>query len=78
MGEPSEDPDVARVSKAVEALSEHFDTVQVFVTRHINNEDGTAAINLGAGNWYARYGQVQDFIVRCDEDTRIQRRSRDL
>lgn len=46
--------DMARVQKALDLLSEHFDTVQIFVTRH--EDGGTRAANLGSGNWYARYG----------------------
>ena len=43
-------------------LSEHFDTVQIFVTRHISNEKGTVQCNAGSGNFFARFGQVQFWL----------------
>ena len=42
-------------------LAEHFDAVQVFVTK--KTEDGTTVCSWGDGNWYARYGQVKAWIV---------------
>lgn len=67
--------DMKRVEEAVRILEEHFDTIQVFATRHEAGEkDGTVNINLGSGNWFARYGQVKEWCVRVEEDTRISRR----
>lgn len=63
----SKDEQLKRVQTAVDLLGEHFDTVQVFVTRHEPAEaGGTETVNLGCGNWYARYGQVVEWIVKQD------------
>ena len=58
------DPNVKRVQDALDQLGEHFDTVMIFVTLHSGNDVGTIAISRGSGNWYARYGQVQEWIVK--------------
>lgn len=54
MSDPSEsDVDLKRVTDVVNALAEHFDTVQVFVTRHeAGMRDGTVNVQVGAGNEY--------------------------
>lgn len=53
--------DLAMVKRHAAQLAEHFDAVHIFVTRP--SEDGTIVCNWGAGNWYARYGQVRAWIV---------------
>lgn len=64
-----------RVQKHATELSEQFDSVQIFVTRHEAGEhDGTININLGAGNYFTRYGHVKDWCVRQEEQSRIDRR----
>lgn len=68
--------DMDFVQKHVTALGERFDSVQVFVTRHEAGEhDGTVNINLGAGNYFTRYGQIRDWCIRQDEQARIDRRA---
>ena len=59
----------------VARLCEHFDTVQIFVTRH----DGEYCMvaNRGNGNWYARYGQIHEWLIQEDERAREQMRVRD-
>lgn len=65
--------DLARIRKAVDELGEHFDTVQIFASRHESGEhDGTLRITLGVGNWFARYGQVHCWLLAEDESTRNQ------
>jgi hypothetical protein len=32
--------------------------------------DGTVNIHWGAGNYFARYGQIKQWMVSEDEDTR--------
>lgn len=65
------DRDMGLVRKHMEALSEHFETVQIFVTRHEPaTENGTIGVNMGLGNWYARYGQVRESLVKEDEEFR--------
>lgn len=63
--------DVALLQKHVDALGEHFDSVQIFCTRHDPaRADGTVAVQLGVGNWYARYGHITDWIARQDWERR--------
>lgn len=57
------------VEKAANELSEHFDSVQIFVSRY-DSEDGTVNITNGIGNWYARYGHVKEWCVKSEERTR--------
>lgn len=67
--EPS--PDVKRIDECLAHLGEHFDSVMIFATRNESGEsDGTIRVQKGVGNWYARYGQVRQWIVRVDEDER--------
>ena len=73
MSEPSDDsPDTERVKNAVAALAEHFDTVQIFATRYDGGEgNGTRRWQHGRGNWFARYGQVHEWLEREKETTRL-------
>jgi len=63
-----------RLDKVCQDLGEHYDTVQVFVTRHTPGDDeesGTINAHTGRGNWLARLGQVKDWVIKQDEKTRI-------
>lgn len=61
-------PDTDRVQMHVNQLMEHFDTVQIFTTRvEQGTEGGTVNVNLGAGNWFARYGHVRMWLKREEE-----------
>lgn len=63
----NESSDMELVERHVQALGEHFDTVQIFCTRHEPYEkEGTVSVNLGEGNWHARYGQVAQWMIRQD------------
>lgn len=67
-----DDSEVELVRKAVQQLGDHFETVQVFVSRHDPAIlEGTRTINLGAGNWFTRYGQIKDWIIKTDEGIRM-------
>jgi len=58
---------LVEVQKAVNKLSELFDTVQIFVTSHEPVElDGTATHANGTGNFYARIGHVQEWLQQKD------------
>ena len=66
------DTDMALVQQHVDQLMDHFDSVQVFVTRHMPAEhDGTVSINLGAGNWFTRRGQTREWVLVEDERARM-------
>ncbi len=49
------------VDGIVAQLLKHFDSVQVFVTRQEPNGQ-TLAFSPGRGNWYARYGQIVEWV----------------
>lgn len=76
--EPTRAADLALVQKHIDALGEHFDSVQIFVTRHAEGElGGTVSINLGSGNYFSRYGHVHAWCIRQDEQERMDRRNSD-
>jgi len=63
MSEQDRKREVKVLNRAINDLSEHFDTVQVFVTKHEPaEEDGTIEYNGGIGNFYARLGHVEMWI----------------
>ena len=63
-------PDIEFLKGHVARLSEHYDTVQIFVTKHDNAlHDGTKCVTWGSGNWYARYGQVIEWLKRTEIET---------
>lgn len=71
----SEDDDLKRVTEALNSLGEHFDSVHIFATRHEPaTENGTVAVQRGVGNWFARYGQVREWVLKRDESSREQAR----
>lgn len=61
----TEENQQALLEKFVQQLIEHFDSVQIFVT--IQESEGTdmatLQLNSGAGNWYARFGQVHEWLI---------------
>jgi len=66
--EQNKNPDFIRVIQAVNALAEHFDCVEILVSRHENGvANGTMHISYGAGNWFARYGQVRQWLIQQDQ-----------
>ena len=59
------------IDKVLMELGEHWDTVQIFCTRHEAGEHaGTVHRAQGIGNYYARYGQVKQWVDLQDEGTR--------
>lgn len=50
------------LAEAVAALREHFDTVQIFVTRHDVDAEGTLSRAEGSGNYFARYGLCEQWV----------------
>lgn len=56
-----------QLDDAIDRLGEHFDSVQVFVTRNMGEKDGqTISLARGNGNWFARYGQVVTWLNKVD------------
>ena len=55
-------PDEQFLDKALDVLREHFDTVQIFATRHEASQNGTLHFDCGFGNYYARIGQLDIWL----------------
>jgi hypothetical protein len=64
--------DLKRVREHVDQLAAKFDTVQVFATRFDITTGNTVAVNVGAGNWHARRGQVEEWVTKQDEIIRAE------
>lgn len=67
------------IQSHLNALSEHFDAVQIIACRHEAGAlDGTLSVWLGSGNVFARIGVVQEWLLsmteRSKERCRIQER----
>ena len=56
------DPDLKILENHVAQLAEHFDTVQIFVTRYIGESKETVNAHYGTGNYFARVGQVGTWV----------------
>lgn len=57
------DGDMERIQQALDILSEHFDAVHIFASRHeAEIEDGTIHCQKGVGNWFARWGQITQWV----------------
>lgn len=68
-----ETEDMDYLKDACAKLAEHFDTVQIFVTRvsdEPEDDNGTVNAQKGAGNWFARMGQVRHWVDAEDERMR--------
>lgn len=51
------------LESCVNKLSEHCDSVRIFVTFPTNDgERDTAAMDSGSGNFYAQYGQITEWL----------------
>jgi hypothetical protein len=57
-----QDFDEEMVKKHVSMLKEHFDAVQIFVSRDEGSKGGTVALRLGLGDVFARYGHAKLWV----------------
>lgn len=64
------------IRKCVEMLGKRFDAVQVFASKHDNKTGKTFHAAAGLGNWYARYGQVTEW-VNTNEQAAYEKATRD-
>lgn len=62
--------DIELVENALNVLSEHFDSVSIFVNRH--EGDGTEHLSAGRGNFYARIGQVKEWLLQEEHKSRLE------
>lgn len=72
---PTPDDSMAVVDSCVAVMSEHFDSVLVLATRR--HPDGTSTFTRTGGNFYASYGVAREWLLKHDEDARIQQRKND-
>lgn len=68
--EQQNDEDLDRIMQAARDLSEFFDSVQIFATRS-DSDKGTVFWDYGLGNWFARRGQVGEWILKEDQAARL-------
>ena len=64
--------DMERVQKHVDELAGQFDSVHIFVTRQDPTAEQTVSVQLGAGNWFSRYGQIREWSLKADEGARLE------
>ncbi len=63
--------DSRKVIDAARALSEHFDAVHIFASRHESEQkNGTGHWQVGFGNWFTRFGQIDMWVTAEKEKTR--------
>lgn len=67
-----EESQMLRLQAALELLEPHFDAVQILATRYDHTSGTTVRAELGTGNWYARRGHAQEWMLRGDEVSRIE------
>lgn len=64
------DADLERVKASCLKLSEHFDSVQIFVTKHAPEQQGTVRMAYGSGNYFARFGKIIHWLTKEKEAAR--------
>lgn len=73
-----QDKDMALVKQHLDKLGEHFDSCHIFCTRYEPEiEGGTISVQMGIGNWHARYGQIVEWTIKQDEYALINARTPD-
>lgn len=63
------------IHQKVAEIMEVADTCQIFITQKNVSDDTTESFTTGAGNFYAREGQVKTWITMQDEYAKCQARS---
>ena len=66
MNNKSEERSHKQIMKYVKELSEGYDTVQIFLTRHVDinkNIEDTESLYFGLGNKFAIYGQIKNWLL---------------
>lgn len=58
-----------RIKLICKELVPHVDTVQIFITKHESSEIGTTQMSWGEGNFFARYGQISQWLINEDSQT---------
>lgn len=55
------------VDAAAQQISEHVDSVQIFVTFHRGDKNVTCFYDSGMGNYYARLASAREWILLKDD-----------
>lgn len=66
MNNKSQERSHKQIMKCVKELSEGYDTVQIFLTRHVDinkNIEDTESLYFGLGNKFAIYGQIKNWLL---------------
>lgn len=66
MNNKSQERSHKQIMKCVKELSEGYDTVQIFLTRHVDvnkNIEDTESLHFGLGNKFAIYGQIKNWLL---------------
>lgn len=63
--------DLKQLQDRVAQLMEHFDSVTIFATRH-DPLEGTRSVIAGDGSWFARAGQVREWLLKLDAKSRAE------
>ena len=56
-----------RVQQVATGLIEHCDSVQIFVTMHDGGTEVTKSYEYGKGNFLARRGQVEEWLLMINQ-----------
>lgn len=59
--EDADKHDEALVRKALDMLSEQFDSVRIFVSAHEHN--GSRRYTKGSGNFWTQYGMIKAWLI---------------
>lgn len=62
-----QDREIKDLAAVAKKLYESFDTVQIFVTKHVNvskDEEQTIELAYGLGNHYGRVGQIFSWLEK--------------
>lgn len=73
--QPDGEIDQKLVSSHCDQLMEHFDTVRIFVTRY--SDGNTRTITNGRGCLYSQYGQVKEWVIQTEEQSKERMRHQD-
>lgn len=49
-------------------IMEHVDSVQIIAT--VKDGEDTTFLQVGLGNWFARFGSVREWLIKQEERTR--------
>ncbi len=67
----------ARVKKAALDLGEYADSVQIFISVNAGETSSTISYEFGTGSFYARYGQIAEWMTMQEQFQRNEAIRRD-